>query len=174
VISDLSKTLNLSNEDGEKWIVNLIRDSRMGVDAKIDLKSVSERAPARSARTSADDCQNMLHITRPHTTPTATLIETTRGLAFRSQAIQYAMQSSESQPRTGGERGERGERMSIWPPFPRPDTNGLATAVNKRGVERVRRVDSGERDGKVVQNGRGRRWWEWYVWMEKDENADET
>jgi hypothetical protein len=72
-------------------------------------------------------------------------------------------------------RGEpRGERMSIWPPFPRPDTNGLATAVNKRGVERVRRVDSGERDGKVVQNGRGRRWWEWYVWMEKDENADET
>ena len=54
----------------------------------------------------------MLHITRPHTTPTATLIETTRGLAFRSQAIQYAMQSSgsgEPQQR-GGERGERGER----------------------------------------------------------------
>ena len=39
--SDLSKTLNLSNEDGEKWIVNLIRDSRIGVEAKIDLKSVS-------------------------------------------------------------------------------------------------------------------------------------
>ena len=38
--SDLSKTLNLSNEEGEKWIVNLIRDSRMGVEAKIDLKSV--------------------------------------------------------------------------------------------------------------------------------------
>lgn len=39
--SDLSRTLNLSNEEGEKWIVNLIRDSRMGVDAKIDLASVS-------------------------------------------------------------------------------------------------------------------------------------
>nr|ODN96774.1 eukaryotic translation initiation factor 3 subunit E [Cryptococcus depauperatus CBS 7855] len=88
-IGQLSKTLNLSNEEGEKWIVNLIRDSRMGVEAKIDLK------------------ENMLHITRPIATPVATLIETTRGLAFRSQAIQFAMQSS-----TGGEaqRGERGER----------------------------------------------------------------
>ncbi|WWC65295.1 eukaryotic translation initiation factor 3 subunit E [Kwoniella dejecticola CBS 10117] len=86
-IGQLSKTLNLSNEEGEKWIVNLIRDSRMGVEAKIDLK------------------ENMLHITRPHATPTATLIETTRGLAFRSQAIQFAMQSS-----GGGERPERGER----------------------------------------------------------------
>lgn len=45
-ISDLSKTLNLSNEEGEKWIVNLIRDSRMGVDAKIDLKSVSSGTQA--------------------------------------------------------------------------------------------------------------------------------
>jgi len=38
--SDLSRTLNLSDEEGERWIVNLIRDSRMGVDAKIDLESV--------------------------------------------------------------------------------------------------------------------------------------
>ncbi|WWC98263.1 eukaryotic translation initiation factor 3 subunit E [Kwoniella sp. B9012] len=89
-IGELSKTLNLTNEEGEKWIVNLIRDSRMGVEAKIDLK------------------ENMLHITRPHATPTATLIETTRGLAFRSQAIQFAMQSSAGDSR--GERGERGER----------------------------------------------------------------
>lgn len=88
-ISDLSKTLNLSNEEGEKWIVNLIRDSRMGVDAKIDLKS------------------NMLHISRPITTPTATLIETTRGLAFRSQAIQYQIQSMSEQRTGGGERGGR-------------------------------------------------------------------
>lgn len=42
IVRDLSKTLNLSNEDGEKWIVNLIRDSRIGVEAKIDLKSVSK------------------------------------------------------------------------------------------------------------------------------------
>jgi hypothetical protein len=39
--SDLSKRLNLSPEDGEKWIVNLIRDSKMGIDAKIDLQAVS-------------------------------------------------------------------------------------------------------------------------------------
>lgn len=38
--SELSRTLNMTNEEGEKWIVNLIRDSRMGVDAKIDLASV--------------------------------------------------------------------------------------------------------------------------------------
>lgn len=42
------------------------------------------------------DTQNMLHITRPHTTPTASLIETTRGLAFRSQAVQYAMLPSKA------------------------------------------------------------------------------
>ncbi|ORY31299.1 eIF3 subunit 6 N terminal domain-domain-containing protein [Naematelia encephala] len=99
-ISELSKTLNLSNEEGEKWIVNLIRDSRMGVDAKIDLKS------------------NMLHISRHHTTPTVTLIETTRGLAFRSQAVNYAMQSTTGERRDGGERGRgrgrpRGGRSEV-------------------------------------------------------------
>lgn len=39
--SDFSKRLNLSSEDGEKWIVNLARDSRLGIDAKIDLQAVS-------------------------------------------------------------------------------------------------------------------------------------
>ena len=38
--SDLSARLNLSQEEGEKWIVNLIRDMRMGADAKIDLEKV--------------------------------------------------------------------------------------------------------------------------------------
>ena len=53
---DLSKTLNLSNEDGEKWIVNLIRDSRIGVEAKIDLKSVGTIFPdlVRSTQTSPE------------------------------------------------------------------------------------------------------------------------
>ncbi|EIW70070.1 hypothetical protein TREMEDRAFT_29490 [Tremella mesenterica DSM 1558] len=89
-IGDLSRTLNMSNEEGERWIVNLIRDSRIGVEAKIDLKS------------------NMLHISRPYTTPTAYLIETTRGLTFRSQAINMAMASPDQQ--RSGERGERGNR----------------------------------------------------------------
>lgn len=78
--SDLSKTLNLTNEEGEKWIVNLIRDSH--IDAKIDLK------------------QNMLHITRPHSTPSADIIDTTRSISFRSQAIQYAMQTPDRRKRT--------------------------------------------------------------------------
>ena len=30
----------MSAEEGEKWIVNLIRDTRMGADAKIDLEKV--------------------------------------------------------------------------------------------------------------------------------------
>lgn len=39
-LRDLSERLNLSREDGEKWIVNLIRDTRMGADARIDLEKV--------------------------------------------------------------------------------------------------------------------------------------
>jgi translation initiation factor 3 subunit E len=41
MISDLSARLNLSPDEGEKWIVNLIRDTRMAADAKIDLEKVS-------------------------------------------------------------------------------------------------------------------------------------
>ena len=37
---DLSDRLNLSRAEGEKWIVNLIRETRMGADAKIDLEKV--------------------------------------------------------------------------------------------------------------------------------------
>ncbi|KAK8850631.1 eukaryotic translation initiation factor 3 subunit E [Kwoniella newhampshirensis] len=79
-------------------------DIGMGVEAKIDLKQVSNAFTMTRLTT-----QNMLHITRPHATPTATLIETTRGLAFRSQAIQFAMQSTTGEPQRG-ERGERGGR----------------------------------------------------------------
>lgn len=39
-IGDLSERLNLGREEGEKWIVNLIRETRMGADAKIDLEKV--------------------------------------------------------------------------------------------------------------------------------------
>ncbi len=37
---DLSDRLNLTRAEGEKWIVNLIRETRMGADAKIDLEKV--------------------------------------------------------------------------------------------------------------------------------------
>ena len=39
-IADLSERLNLTQEGGEKWSVNLIRETRMGADAKIDLEKV--------------------------------------------------------------------------------------------------------------------------------------
>jgi hypothetical protein len=37
---DLSERLNLLRDEGEKWIANLIRETRMGADAKIDLEKV--------------------------------------------------------------------------------------------------------------------------------------
>lgn len=42
---DLSERLNLSKDEGEKWIVNLIRETRMGADAKIDLEKVCFKLP---------------------------------------------------------------------------------------------------------------------------------
>jgi hypothetical protein len=66
-------------------------------------------SPSRIKNNQANH-QNMLHISRPHPTPTATLIETTRGLAFRSQAINYAMQNAGGERQERGERGERGGR----------------------------------------------------------------
>jgi len=39
-IANLPQRLNLSQEEGEKWIVNLIWVTRMGADAKINLEKV--------------------------------------------------------------------------------------------------------------------------------------
>jgi len=72
-ISDLSARLNLSPEEGEKWIVNLIRDTRMGADAKIDLE------------------KNVIEINRPALPVYQSVIEKTRGLAIRTQALGAAM-----------------------------------------------------------------------------------
>jgi hypothetical protein len=58
--SELSRTLNMSNEEGEKWIVNLIRDSRMGVDAKIDLASVCPFYPLYNSIT--DDPEHATYL----------------------------------------------------------------------------------------------------------------
>ncbi|KZP31058.1 hypothetical protein FIBSPDRAFT_679879, partial [Athelia psychrophila] len=72
-IGDLSKRLNLGPEEGEKWIVNLIRETRMGADAKIDLE------------------KNVIEINRPPLPVYQSVIEKTRGLAFRTQAMGAAM-----------------------------------------------------------------------------------
>ncbi|TCD65957.1 eukaryotic translation initiation factor 3 subunit E [Steccherinum ochraceum] len=75
-IGDLSERLNLSKDEGEKWIVNLIRETRMGADAKIDLE------------------KNVISINRPPLPIYQSVIEKTRGLAFRTQAMGAAMSRS--------------------------------------------------------------------------------
>lgn len=70
-ITDLSKRLNLSPEDGEKWIVNLIRESN--VDAKIDLK------------------ERMVYMNQPPQAMYNDVIEKTRGYVFRTSAMGQAM-----------------------------------------------------------------------------------
>ncbi|TFK44831.1 eIF3 subunit 6 N terminal domain-containing protein, partial [Crucibulum laeve] len=72
-IGDLSERLNLSRDEGEKWIVNLIRETRMGADAKIDLE------------------KNVIEINRPSLPVYQTVIEKTRGLALRTQALGAAI-----------------------------------------------------------------------------------
>ncbi|RDB24562.1 Eukaryotic translation initiation factor 3 subunit E [Hypsizygus marmoreus] len=78
-IGDLSERLNLSRDEGEKWIVNLIRETRMGADAKIDLE------------------KNVIEITRPPQPVYQTVIEKTRGLALRTQALGAAVARSSGQ-----------------------------------------------------------------------------
>ncbi|OSX60085.1 hypothetical protein POSPLADRAFT_1149650 [Postia placenta MAD-698-R-SB12] len=88
-ISDLSERLNLSKDEGEKWIVNLIRETRMGADAKIDLE------------------KNVIEINRPALPVYQTVIEKTRGLAFRTQALGAAMsRTPQAQPLGVQEEGQ--------------------------------------------------------------------
>jgi len=68
-IANLSERLNLSHDEGEKWIVNLIRETRMGADAKIDLE------------------KNVIEINRPPLPVYQNVIEKTRQLAVRTQAL---------------------------------------------------------------------------------------
>ncbi|KAG1750764.1 eIF3 subunit 6 N terminal domain-containing protein [Suillus lakei] len=79
-IGDLSERLNLSRDEGEKWIVNLIRETRMGAEAKIDLE------------------KNVIEIHRSPLPVYQSVIEKTRGLAFRTQALGTGMLHSPQQP----------------------------------------------------------------------------
>ncbi|CAG8466237.1 10233_t:CDS:2 [Ambispora leptoticha] len=75
-ISELSQTLNLEQEEGEKWIVNLIRDTR--VDAKIDFK------------------ENTVIMNQNHTSIYQQVIERTKGLSFRSQVLASTIEKREA------------------------------------------------------------------------------
>jgi translation initiation factor 3 subunit E len=99
-IADLSNRLNMSQEEGEKWIVNLIRDTR--ADAKIDFK------------------EGMVYMNQTNLAVYQTVIEKTRGFTFRSAAMGQAMDrkahpittssSTEQRGGRGGGRGGRGGR----------------------------------------------------------------
>jgi hypothetical protein len=62
---------NLSRDEGKKWIVNLMRDTRMGANAKIDLEKVTEiRVPLLSSfsigcRTSPRSTDHLYMSTNP-------------------------------------------------------------------------------------------------------------
>ncbi|KAF9410997.1 eukaryotic translation initiation factor 3 subunit E [Podila epigama] len=75
-IAELSQTLNMSKEEGEKWIVNLIRDTR--VDAKIDYQ------------------ENTVLMNTNNASVYQQIIERTKGLSFRSQVLATSIDKRES------------------------------------------------------------------------------
>lgn len=68
---DLSTRLGLSNSEGEKWIVNLIRDTK--VDAKIDYKA------------------GTVVMNHPPQSVYQQVIERTKGAFFRTQVLSAAV-----------------------------------------------------------------------------------
>ncbi|KAI9355574.1 eIF3 subunit 6 N terminal domain-containing protein [Pilaira anomala] len=82
-IKEMSQRLNLSQEEGEKWIVNLIRDTR--VDAKIDFE------------------ENTVIMNTPVTSVYQQVIERTKGLSFRSQVLATTIKRREVAQTTSNE-----------------------------------------------------------------------
>jgi translation initiation factor 3 subunit E len=74
VYRDLSTRLGLNQDEGEKWIVNLIRDTR--VDAKIDYK------------------QGTVIMNHPPQSVYQQVIERTKGAFFRTQVLRFVNTSA--------------------------------------------------------------------------------
>lgn len=111
--SNLSATLKLSQSEGEKWIVNLIRETRMGADAKIDLEKVflqySRVFPGYKLTVMF---QNVVTTQRNHPPVYQAVIEKTRGLARRTQDLSIDINRrafGEQEAQKGGNR-EEGKR----------------------------------------------------------------
>ena len=77
-IKDLSQRLNLSPEDGEKWIVSLVRETRS--DAKIDFNKVS-------CLYTVSDRQGIVIMNHPHQSVYQQVIERTKGLYLDSTVM---------------------------------------------------------------------------------------
>lgn len=92
----------MTREEGERWIVDLVRDARL--DAKIDLKQVSNlgflphefafESLTRPVRVffSSSFFQNIVQMNHADTPVYQSVIEKSRGLLFRSQAIASAIE----------------------------------------------------------------------------------
>ena len=92
LLSGLLERLNLSRDEGEKWIVNLILETRMGTNAKIDLEKVHSSSPFSFRQVNmALTPQNVIEIYCPLQPVYQSVIEKTRGLALRTQAIGAAI-----------------------------------------------------------------------------------
>lgn len=93
-IADLSQRLNLSQEAGEKWIVNLVRDTRS--DAKIDFKEGVVK----------------MNLSSTHPPIYQSIIDATRGFTYRTASMGQAI-DQKAHPNREGQRGgqqqQRGE-----------------------------------------------------------------
>lgn len=128
-IADLSARLNLSKEEGEKWIVNLVRDTR--ADAKIDFKEgvVS------------------MNLQNTHPPIYQGIIEQTRGFTFRTAAMGQAIdrKAHPTQVGVGGNAAGGGDRSS-----------NAAGQRGGRGGGRGGRGGSSTRGGARSQGGQQR------------------
>ena len=92
-IADLSKRLNMSTEEGEKWIVNLICDTK--TDAKIDLQ------------------EGVVRMNQQHPIVYQSVIDKTRGFTFRTSALLQAM---DRRAHPAGAAADGAGRKSSRPP----------------------------------------------------------
>lgn len=114
-IEDLSKRLNLSREEGEKWIVNLVRDTRVGnassavanqdAKAKIDFKAGVVEMSSAFSQTTPPIYQSVIEQTRGFTFRTAAMGQAIDRKAHPQQNQQQAVGGVQA---AAGSRGGRG------------------------------------------------------------------
>lgn len=92
--SELSDRLGMSREEGERWIVDLVRDARL--DAKIDFKEVrypdAPPVPESVVLILFSALQNTVQMNHSETPVYQSVIERSKGLLFRAQAMGSAME----------------------------------------------------------------------------------
>lgn len=103
-IADLSKRLNMSKEDGEKWIVTLICDTK--TDAKIDFK------------------EGVVRMNQPRPIVYQSVIDKTRGITFRTSALAQAMDRRAHPPQAGADARRKGQHANKT--AQRPDVDAPA------------------------------------------------